>query len=299
MHTTVRFHKIVLCLILFCCHLALHAQLVLKGTIQTKSNKIVPGASVEYLHHKIGCMADGVGQFTTQKISGDTIRISSVGYKPMLFAVEDKTRFLEVYLEEESKVLSTVTVSNKKRKTVSLGYYSTHDFHREFCFLGLEQAVLIPNKKRVNGYISEIKFRLFNYEHSLYSLRVRLKLMDSITGLPSDSLIYFQEDIPAYLLSKVNRVLIRSRNIEVPSSGLFVTLEWISTGSTQVSLPNWPAITGRRVSEERHVYIRISKKDVSWRSGFSPEHPNKYFASEDGRKLYVPNISVLVSVPVD
>ncbi len=274
------------------------AQTVLEGEAKSAIGSIIPSASVQYLHHKAGGMTDTTGRFKLLKIVGDTLQISSVGYAASLFSIQENTGFLQAILTENTKVLREVTVSTKKMKTVSLGYYSGLSLFHDYGSPGRETSVLIPNKDHVEGYINEIRFKLTNAENSPWNLRIRLREVDTVTGFPSNSLPVFDATIPASQLTKANRIDIKDKYISLPQAGIFTTLEWLDVDAAQKIAPHLfvtPAIPGKKVSERR-VFFRYTKS-TEWQSSISPDNPNSYFASNEGKNLYAPNISILVSVP--
>ena len=275
---------------------SLNAQSVLQGEVKAVDNHLISKASVVYLHHSTGCYTDTNGKFSIQKIIGDTIQVSFVGYQPVSFMVQDKTDFLQVTLVQEEKELDGVSVSTKKMKTVSLGYYTAHDKFIISIRGNGEYGVLIPNKLQTSGFITEIKFRLTDYKNSKYNLRVKLLGVDTVTGLPSDSLSLFVKDIPAIGLQKVNKISIPNNYIHLPSEGVVVALQWIAIDSLNAHPVYTPWITGNKTLEERRIFRRIAKEngeEESW------VNRNVEFTKKKSEIiLYVPNISIEAVIPV-
>lgn len=265
---------------------SIKAQVILQGQLKNKEGDPIPAASVEYLNHPIGCKASEEGKFQIEKIEGDTLKISSIGHKPSLIAVTPTTNSIVAILIEDEKLLENVTVKNQKPRLVSLGFYSNHLYYYQYGgATGHESSILIPNEDAIKGYISEIKLRLSKYDNSPFSLRIRLRAVDTSTGLPSDSLPLFVGEVPATMLEKVVRLFIEKNKIKYPEAGVFVTYEWFSN----LKNDGWrlgPGITGHRISGDRKIYEHyIGRK---W-------EPTPYWISANGNKLCAPNISIIVS----
>ena len=95
--------------------LSLNAQTV-NGTILNKSSgEPIPFANVIWLKAALGTVADFDGKFAIKKYLGDTLSISTTGFKTLKLATNQLPINGVFYLQEESTVLADVKIKVKRR----------------------------------------------------------------------------------------------------------------------------------------------------------------------------------------
>lgn len=116
-----RLHCIISAIIIGCVSIA--AQTVVSGSVVTKSNEPLTGATVLFAKSDSiigGTATDNKGRFQLKGLpAGDyECRVSMLGYKPasQKFTLTDKTKLPQFVLEEDAKALDEVTVSGDARK---------------------------------------------------------------------------------------------------------------------------------------------------------------------------------------
>lgn len=169
----------------------IRGQQTVKGTIvDSLTNKGIAFTSIGIVGKSIGTLSDENGNFEftfTDKQKNDSIKILSIGYKPIVYLVADFTKQPHklIKLQNLPTLLEEVEVKSKKIKYKTLG---TSDYTKNNCsgfvknesnWKGSESAVIAGNKvgRQVllesfsfyviqNKYSDSLKFRLMFYEAS-------------------------------------------------------------------------------------------------------------------------------------
>lgn len=116
------------CLLLMLCmaglHLSVLAQQQVSGVVIGENNNPVPYASVRISGTNRGTTTDENGNFILNVKSGDTLLITSLGYKQQKFPVQDNTRNIRIVLSSTARGLNEVVVTGLgvKREEKKLGY---------------------------------------------------------------------------------------------------------------------------------------------------------------------------------
>jgi hypothetical protein len=148
-------------------------------------------------------------------------------------------------------------------------------------FLGLggvgnqiQTAIYISNDKKYSGYIDEIHFKLEKFRNTTYLLRIRVYNKNKRTQLPDEDLLLSDNILSGNQFKKDNIFSIRSKSIELPEDGFFVSFEWLpQPGITQVSEPA-PYIVGSMNAERNYMYTNY--REIKWYAQLQPIMNNAF-----------------------
>ena len=100
-------------LLLLCSVVIAEAQIT--GEVTDESGEPIPYASVIYKGHHIATASNAEGQFSIARHEGWTLTVSSVGFKPQTFVVNDGLKSpLKVKLKEDATALGEVVIKSKR-----------------------------------------------------------------------------------------------------------------------------------------------------------------------------------------
>ena len=263
------------------------AQISFNGIVVDSKEKPIPYASIGYFNNHVGSISDSNGHFSITKIYGDSIKVSSIGYKPTIIKILNQTNYIRIELQEEYAYLNDVSVRSRSKTTeeVVLGHSKSKND-----FLGgygkqVQFATYIPNDKKIRGYIDEIKFRLDRYKKTTYLLRIRLFTKNEFTQLPEEDLLFDANIINSKELKQNNTFSLRNKAIEFPKEGVFVSFEWLPQIGITKEEEKTPMLVGNMNADKNYTYFNY--KEIQW-------HPSKSKSLiRDG--YCVPNISITVS----
>jgi len=227
-------------LILLICHGAVAQQIEISGFIRdSKTNKVIPFATVELMKEKLGVATDYQGKFQLQLQSdclNDTLIISSLGYKTAHIEVKSlKSNFSNV-----SILLDPVVYSLKEVEIIGipigryrLGNYEDTKKGYGGWLTGLKSqiAVFMDCKKYKNSKIVNASFFIAkNTGKPETPFRVRVYNVDSKSGNPGDDLIHDNIIVHGKRKGGWLTVDLSKYNLKAPSSGYFIAMEWIDSG---------------------------------------------------------------------
>lgn len=181
---------------------AFFAQQKITGTIFDKSTKQpIPFVSIGIIGKSAGTLSNEQGFFDITFLENqkkDSLKISAIGYKPLVFLVSDFIKEVNksIGLEALPTQLAEVIIRSKKAKYKILG---TTKYTKNNCtgfadiegnWKGSEAAILIKNKK--NCQIENFSFFVIQNKYN-DSLSFRLNLYSRISP-PAGSPSWFGED---------------------------------------------------------------------------------------------------------
>jgi len=183
------------------------SQGIIEGSIVNQKSKApIPYANIGIAKINIGTISNEDGSFSLKIPDGhqnDTLQFSALGYGKKTIALSSLLPFEKqvIYLNENSIILAPVTVSSKKEKNkfFELGNnsYQGGVIETDTIYAGRSLALLIENKQPnfykdfyFPVYLQKAKLRIFKNNLKLLRFRVRLNLVDSLTGQPGDDLLH-------------------------------------------------------------------------------------------------------------
>ncbi|MDB5191992.1 MAG: hypothetical protein JWQ96_1555 [Segetibacter sp.] len=255
------------------------------GKIVNTKKQPIPFASIGFFNSKDGTTSDAFGYFSINAWATDSIKISSIGYKSKTIIITKDSVSLAIELEEDFARLKDVIVRSRRRttKSIFLGHYTSINNFYYLINVG-EEATFIPNKDGIKGYIDEIKFKLDKISKTHFMLRVRVLNLNPETGLPYEDLLLSDNIITPKKLRRINSFSIKSKNIELPANGVFISFEWLATEGA-LKNENPPYLIGNSQADNRYVFANRNRTKWHRRSSNSP--------NRDGYD--VPNVSIKVS----
>jgi hypothetical protein len=209
-------------------------QSTIRGTVINSKNKLaIPFATVGLSNENIGTTSseEGFFQFTSNKKSkGDTIIISSIGYKTMKLPYDfNNMSDLTIELTEQATVLNEVIVSNKKNtRSVVLNNFSkcgnsfvgSNGFQTQ---LAQHFEVKEENSQLIEIKICRMSIALLDPEKTIF--RIRIYDIDTLTKAPSTDLC--DQIIEIKTRSKIINLNLEEYKIRIPTKDFFVSIEWL------------------------------------------------------------------------
>ncbi len=257
------------------------------GKVCGVDNKPIPYASIGYYGKKIGSLTDSNGRFSIVRLMGDSIKVSALGYKPETIVIHELTDSLNVSLKNDYRYLEEVIIG-KRKKTKSrreIGHYSSDNRYWNYLAPQLQEAVYIPNEEHIEGYIDEIRFKLAEFRNKKFLLRIRILDVDSVTGLPSRDLLFFDNIILPDKLRRENKLSVKDKNIRLyANQGVFISFEWLPRGKLSVN-EKTPYILGNVLAAKR--FVMNNYKETGW-------HLKESRSLVSGGYT-VPNVSIIVA----
>jgi len=197
-----------------------------------RDHQPVKFASVAIRNSNHGTYTNLSGEFSITCRSSDSLAISAVGYKKVIYSCRSLPD--TILLNEEVLQLPEVVVSATKHKqhSISLGLYNKK---RTGAYTGANAAALyIANAGHLDLHITKVLFLLskltwiYNKKPEFYKLLVRLKLYkrNAFYSGPGEAIL--PQDITEEVSEKQTSIVfnIDSLNITFPADGIFVAIEF-------------------------------------------------------------------------
>ena len=227
--------------ILFLLSTGLNAQTInLSGIfINETTGEAIPFATIEIMGKGIGCAANYKGKFSLElplTSLNDTVKCSSLAYASKLLAIKsfgkDYSNIL-IQLKPIAYTLKEIEIFEPTAGKYKLGNYED----RKKSYGGqMEQqkgqiAVYMDSKRYKKAKIINASFYISrNCGKPETPFRVRVYSVDEKTGNPGNDLIPVNIIIKGKRKGGWTTVDLSKYNIDAPSSGYFVAMEWINTG---------------------------------------------------------------------
>jgi hypothetical protein len=278
--------RLVILLMVYLIPILSFPQHTIRGRIADNNGRPIPFASIGYYNSSVGSTSDSLGRFSIVKHVNDSIKISSVGFMSRTILIRNLIDTLNIILEEKAEVLIGVEVKTriKKKNKITIGHYRSVNNYNELLALHLQEAVFIANSQHIRGYIDEVKFKLMQFRNKHFMLRIRLYNLDPRTLLPHEDLLFTDNIIHPDELRRNNTFSIKSRNIEMPEGGVFVSFEWL-TADRVATNEKLPYFLGNNLADRNYRYTNF--KEIKWYPVRSKS------PSSDGYD--VPNVAITLS----
>ncbi|MCB0752805.1 MAG: carboxypeptidase-like regulatory domain-containing protein, partial [Ignavibacteriae bacterium] len=204
--------------------------------IDKKNNKPLPYVNIGILNRERGTVTDTSGKFNLQlkkEFINDTIRISSIGYKPIeviIKNIKQENEPLLFKLEEHISELNEVVITAKSFKKKTLGNKTESKFISHLFYygqLGKETGIKININKNPT-YIDEFSFNISYNRFSAKAL-FRLNMYTIKDGKPDKNILKDNIIIPVEA-KETGRISTDLRDYDIiATEDIIVTLEWIGT----------------------------------------------------------------------
>lgn len=206
----------------------------LSGSVSdNKTNKPIPYVNIGILNREIGTVTNPEGTFmlaVKEESLNDTLRISSIGYKPLEILIRDlkTTEPLSIQLEEQISELNEVVVRANSIKKRTLGNRTQSKFlSTGFSYdqLGAEMGIKI-NIRKVPTFVDAFNFHISYNRLSAKSI-FRLNFYTVKRKKPSENILTSNILIPIEP-KQTGLVTIDLKPYDIVlDEDVIVTLEWI------------------------------------------------------------------------
>lgn len=187
--------KYLLTIFLFCLFgTASIAQSIDGQTLDQNTQEPVPFVNVGILHHQRGTVSDENGKFRlsiADLAPSDTLKISCIGYHPLLFTIADTEAFAggtSFSLTPKDVTLDEVVILPKNYKLRTVGNDNAPDFMRGGFTenkLGYELAVMMKTRKP--AFIEEVYIDIAECTYD--TIFYRLNIYEMVDGYPGRNLL--------------------------------------------------------------------------------------------------------------
>lgn len=197
------------------------AQSIKGQTIDQSTMEPIPYVNVGVLHQQMGTVSDENGDFSlllTGVNPEDTLKISSIGYEPLVFSVAEAMAFTEkkaFSLSPKEVLLDEVVIVPKDYKLRTVGNDNTPDFMRAGFRenkLGYEMGVKMKSRKP--AFIEEIYIEIAECTYD--TIFYRLNIYEMVDGLPGRNILrkpiyltYTQDEVQELLTVNIKDQYVR------------------------------------------------------------------------------------------
>jgi len=204
--------------------------------LDQKTQEPIPYAWVDLKDQETRALADSLGRFTINPSSlllPDTLIVNGVGYKParQAFTPNDPAKAVEIALSPiVVPVAPLVLPSSGKIKLITLGARSKEPGEGMIQDLpgGHQYALFIKNEKGEKlGDICSVSFFMGDNGHPREKFRVRVYRAVGSPAHPGPDLLLKSLVVSAPKGGQWFSVDLTPYNIEAPTEGFFVAMEWI------------------------------------------------------------------------
>lgn len=204
--------------------------------IDKKNNSPLPYANIGILNREIGTVSNSEGKFTLElkdKFANDTIRISSIGYKPFEILIKDikqKNQPLRIKLKEQIGELNEVVIKAKSFKKKTLGNKTESKFiNTGFSYdqLGAEMGIKI-NLRKNPTFVEAFNFNITYNRLSAKSI-FRVNFYNTKNNKPFENIL--KENILVSIDPKqTGKITVDLKPYDIVlNDDVIVTLEWVET----------------------------------------------------------------------
>jgi hypothetical protein len=204
--------------------------------LDNKTNAPLPYVNIGILNKEIGTVTDTKGRFTLnlkKEFASDTIRISSIGYKPVEILIKDLTQKkqpISIKLEEQISELNEVVITAKAFKKKTLGNKTESKFiSTGFSYdqLGAEMGIKI-NVRKNPTFIDAFNFNISYNRLSAKSI-FRVNFYSIENNKPKENIL--SENILVSIEPKqVGKITVDLKPYDVVlTNDVIVALEWVET----------------------------------------------------------------------
>jgi len=207
--------------------------------IDSRSKVSLPWVNIGIIGKNVGTVSNEMGDFEilfNEKHSMDTLRISMLGYKSLVYKVNDfKGRILLdpiFQLQEELVQLDEVVISNRIKRAFVLGnteFTNTMVFGFQSNELGNEIGTIV---KVEDGPVTIETINVNIYKNKLKRFKFRLNIYNLKEGRPNKNVLNENIIIECTLKKGEYAIDVSSYNITADED-IFVSLEWIENASKE------------------------------------------------------------------
>jgi hypothetical protein len=211
---------------------ALYSQSI-KLSVRNIKNEPIPFFQITDIKKQWGVTADTTGEYYLQKDilkQFDSLNISALGYQSKIIVLSDIDA--HIILSESPLQLETINIVSKsyKHKIIKIGSTAKSD---RGVFGGVldsnyEFALLIENPNIERGQFNKVSF--FIHGIGVHTSPFRIRIYKNNNGKPGIEITDKNIVVNGYKKGKWNTFDISKYNIEYPSSGCFVSMEWLNLG---------------------------------------------------------------------
>ena len=204
--------------------------------LDNKNGTPLPYVNIGILNKEIGTVTDTEGKFTFNLKNGfenDTIRISSIGYKPVEFLVRSiaqKTRPISIKLEEQINELEEVVVTAKTFKKKILGNKTESKFiSTGFSYdqLGAEMGVKI-NIRKTPTFVDAFNFNV-SYNRLSSKSTFRINFYNVENNKPKENILT-DNILVSMEPEQVGKITVDLKPYSIVlNNDVIVSLEWVET----------------------------------------------------------------------
>jgi len=193
----------------------------------------IPYATVVSQISGEGVIADFESNFeyqTNELFLNDTLKMSSLGYSQKKISLKSlyKQESIKIYLVKHPNLIEQVDVNannflyektgNRRPFAIGSLYMDTH---------GQQTALFIENKRKKNGKILSLSYRLSPKGNTDAPFRIRVYSKDTLTGSPKDDLLKDMLIVKPEIKRGWFTIDISSYEIIAPPEGFFVAMEGV------------------------------------------------------------------------
>ena len=184
-------------------------------------------ASVSIKNKKIGVYTDLAGWFKLSGISEfDTITIRHISYKTINIPVAALKQKDTVYLQQRTVAIEEIVIKPiqyHEKKIWSINIRSNSSFTG---LSGFELGTFIVNSPK-NSIIKEVIIKNIKRSKDIEVYYVKLHLYLINNGMPGTEIALSKNIFIPNTKAKNITLNIENENISLPSSGIFISLEWV------------------------------------------------------------------------
>ncbi len=239
-------------------------EITIEGIVLSTDSMPLQYAVVFNAASKRGTYTDSLGHFQlTLPKTAKKLRLSRLGYvdKTILLDPEGVDSY-NIFLQRERLELSEAVVKIKhfRRKKIKLGPAKKHKFFFGSCGdLSYESGIYIPNKAKKKGELLGATVYLKNKKGPAEWLRLRVYEPDDNLE-PDEDLLVENVLIKVEPGDKTKRYIdLSGYGISLPSNGIIVSLEWLSSFSIKMDESN-----ARNCSSVKVMHVENRNRKYIW-----------------------------------
>ena len=219
---------------------------IYKGAVVNKDKQPIPYVNIIFTdtHNDLfGVTTNSSGKFEIAKsflVNADTIKFSCIGYQIKKIAKDDLSERKEnmICLAEKKYTLNEIVINDNKykKRIITLGTNKNKSDAGEYYPLWNEVALYIPNNKKIDGYIKDVKIKLVNKTKSEVPIRIHVYGVTKLGDGPQDELL--QKSVITSASSSHGKWIvadIEKYRIAFPPEGVFIGFEFIPPDGVNVT----------------------------------------------------------------
>ena len=273
----------------------------LSGRILENANaKAIEFAQIFIPKTAIGTISDEKGNFTLSipdNISADSFSIFVLGYKSRTLSIVDfqSSTDKNIGLVADTYSGAEVEITAKgcqNMKVINWGTTSNTGPGLFSASLGSQVAMYFPNSKSKSGYIKKVSFFISSDGIPDTKFRVRIYYADGENAAPKSDLLVHNIVAHAEAGNEWVNIDVSSYNLEVPSDGFFVAMEWLPENSPKAEYG-----VGHIRGQVLCAMLESKKTDdLTWSCDFLSGNWNQHQKMKNQKNTIHPMIRAEVSI---